>query len=116
MLSDQIDVIIPVLNAEKTISRTLSSLCDQTFQNFHVIVVDGGSTDRTQRLVTEFAEKDLDLEFVVLEGSTITEAVNHGISRSFGQFVMPWMCADDYLDKDFFCHKPLRRSHLGDHR
>jgi GT2 family glycosyltransferase len=34
-------------------------------------------------------------------GSGITAAVNIGIAAAKGEFVMPWLCSDDYLDRDF---------------
>ena len=38
-------VVIPVLNEEKHIRQTLSSLKKQCFRDFEAILVDGGSTD-----------------------------------------------------------------------
>jgi len=47
-----VTVVIPALNEEKTLPRCLGSISRQTFEPIEVIVVDGGSTDRT----TEVAE------------------------------------------------------------
>ncbi len=54
-----ISVIIPVLNAESTISRTLSGLLGAMFDGIvkEVIVVDGGSVDGTRDLVIEAGAK-----------------------------------------------------------
>lgn len=101
MATDHIDVIIPVLNAEKTLKRTLFSLQQQTLKNIHVSVVDGGSTDLTEQIALEFSSKHLDLNFFSINGSTITEAVNFGIKHAKCGYIMPWMCADDFLDPDF---------------
>ncbi len=50
-----ISIIIPVLNAEKTISKTLHSVLASSFRDFELIVVDDGSTDGTLSLVSGFA-------------------------------------------------------------
>jgi len=51
-----ISVIIPALNEEQTIGQTLASLSRVQYPSskFEIIVVDGGSTDRTQEIVKRF--------------------------------------------------------------
>lgn len=50
----QISVIVPTLNEETHIRNLLFSLKNQSFKNFEVIVVDGGSTDKTIEKVEKF--------------------------------------------------------------
>jgi hypothetical protein len=53
-----ISVIIPALNEEKCLSRCLNSLvCQSTKEPVEIIVVDGGSTDRTIQVAKEYAHK-----------------------------------------------------------
>lgn len=47
-------IIIPAHNEEKNIFFTLESLKNQTFQDFEVIVVNDGSTDKTAEIVHKF--------------------------------------------------------------
>ncbi len=54
-MATEISVIIPALNEEKYIGRTLDGLRKQTFRNFETIVVDGGSTDRTAAMAKSIA-------------------------------------------------------------
>ena len=49
-----ISVIIPMYNTEKYIGECLSSLANQTFQNFEFIVVDDCSTDDSRKVVQSF--------------------------------------------------------------
>lgn len=50
-------VIIPTLNEELFLPKLLQSLTEQTDKNFEVIVVDGGSEDKTVQLAREFSHQ-----------------------------------------------------------
>ena len=52
-------VIIPVYNAEKTLSYCLDGILNQTDQDFEVILVNDGSTDNTQEVIEEYKKKHL---------------------------------------------------------
>jgi glycosyltransferase involved in cell wall biosynthesis len=54
----EISVIIPALNEEKYLGRALESIYRQKFYyNYEVIIGDGGSTDRTERIAREYGAK-----------------------------------------------------------
>lgn len=94
-----VSIVIPVKNAAQTLHRTLESLNAQTSKDFEVIVVDGGSTDGTLKILADTSLHRLTV--INFPGSGITAAVNRGISVARGDAVMPWLCADDYLDANF---------------
>lgn len=52
-----LSIIVPVLNEEKTIVETLSSLSTLRKQGVEVVVVDGGSSDDTPRLALPLADR-----------------------------------------------------------
>jgi len=52
-----ISVIIPTLNEEKVIDRCLRSLATQSYHNHEVIVVDGGSSDKTLEIAERYGNK-----------------------------------------------------------
>jgi len=52
----KVSVIIPAFNEEKYIKYVEEGLRMQTFKDFEVIVVDGGSTDRTREIARKFAK------------------------------------------------------------
>ncbi len=52
-----ISVIVPVLNRENDIGRCLNSLLTLDYSSFEIIVVDNGSTDKTQEIVSRFPAK-----------------------------------------------------------
>jgi glycosyltransferase involved in cell wall biosynthesis len=53
-----LSIIITARNEEKTIGRCISSLLEQTYRNFELIVVDDSSSDGTFEIANEFQNKD----------------------------------------------------------
>lgn len=49
-----ISVIIPLYNKEKQIAKTLQTVLNQTYQNFEIVIVNDGSTDRSIDEVKKF--------------------------------------------------------------
>src|SRR5262245_14968568 len=50
----KISVVMPVYNAEATLEECLTKLGDSAFEDFEVVVVDDGSTDRSKEILTRF--------------------------------------------------------------
>ena len=74
----QIDVIIPTRNRGDMIRKTLASLQVNTFQDFHVWVVDQSTNEKTAEVVNQFAKRDSRFTLI----STKTKGVN--IARNIG--------------------------------
>ena len=52
---NQIGVIIPVYNGEKTIEKSISSLLQQTYTDWLAIIIDDGSTDNTKSILNKYS-------------------------------------------------------------
>lgn len=79
-----ISVIIPSFNEEERMEGCLRSLCNQTIprSSYEVIVVDGGSKDKTR----EIAEKYADLVFIQTS-KKVGGARNDGAMRAKGELI-----------------------------
>ena len=53
----KISVIIPVYNAEKSISYIVETLLSQTFKDFEILLINDGSTDNTAIICNQYAAK-----------------------------------------------------------
>ena len=84
----KISVIVPALNEEKNIPSLLDSLEKQTLRDHEVIVVDGGSTDRT----VSFA-KNYQSQVIVEEGLPEFPSRNVGAKIANGEILL-FTCAD----------------------
>jgi glycosyltransferase involved in cell wall biosynthesis len=77
-----ISVIIPALNEEKYLPKCLESLSRQSRKNqFEIIVVDGGSTDRTVEIAEEYVHK------VIVKPSPVGVARNLGAKHAEGKIL-----------------------------
>ena len=59
----KVSIGLPVFNGEKYIQNALISLLSQTFSDFELIISDNASTDSTQMICEEFANKDKRIKF-----------------------------------------------------
>jgi len=63
----KVSIIVPTYNGEKFIARALTSILNQSFQDFEVVVIDDVSHDRTVEIVKQFQKKDQRIKFIGLE-------------------------------------------------
>ncbi|MGB0452220.1 MAG: glycosyltransferase family 2 protein [Bacteriovoracaceae bacterium] len=87
--SPLISVIIPTFNRAQVLSRAIESVLNQSYQNFELIVVDDGSTDETEKLISEILEAHL----IKIENSGVSHARNVGVHKAKGE----WLA---FLDSD----------------
>ena len=52
-----VSIITVVLNCEKYIEKTIKSVLNQTYKNIEYIIIDGGSIDKTVRIIESFQKK-----------------------------------------------------------
>ncbi len=87
-------IIIPTYNRANFIEKTIQSALDQTFLNFEVIVVDDGSTDNTEIVVSQI--KDSRLFYHKKENAERGAARNYGRKLAKG-FYITFFDSDDLL-------------------
>jgi len=106
----KVSVIMPVYNREAYVSESIASILDQTFKDFEFIIVDDGSTDRSNEIIQEYAQQDSRIQLISLDKNVgIARGTNHALERVSGQYialmdsddismVSRLKCQVDYLD------------------
>ena len=96
-----VTVIITAYNSENYIKRSISSVLDQTYTDFDLIVVNDCSTDTTASIVaSEFPQVNL----INKPNGGPSSSRNSGIKSATGQYVA-FLDADDYWDR----HKLMKQ-------
>lgn len=86
-------IIIPLYNKENEIEKTLQSVFNQIFTDYEVIVINDGSTDKSEQKVNLFSDERLRL--ITTKNQGVAHARNLGISEAKGQLIA-FLDADDY--------------------
>ena len=92
-----ISIIVPIYNAEKYLNKCLDSLTKQTKKELEFILVNDGSTDKTEEIIKEYQDKRI--KYFKNKNQGIGKTRNFGISKSSGKYLM-FVDSDDYLEKD----------------
>ncbi|HCY63562.1 MAG TPA: hypothetical protein DHV59_12190 [Oxalobacteraceae bacterium] len=91
-----VSIVIACFNADKTISEAISSVVLQSYSNLELVIVDGGSTDRTAEIVKSFNDERINFHSEPDNG--IYDAWNKGVGRAKGEWIL-FIGADDRLAK-----------------
>ena len=76
-----VSVVIPTYNSEKTLSKCLESIKNQTYENMEIIVVDNYSKDKTREIAESYGYKFL------LKGPERSSQVNFGVEKAKGNYI-----------------------------
>lgn len=92
----KVSVIVPIHNAEKTLSRCVESILAQSYKNLEIILVNDGSTDRSLEICQSFVNIDNRVVVIDKNRGGVSSARNRGLRVATGDFVQ-FVDADDTL-------------------
>jgi len=85
-------------NAESCIEATIKSVVNQNYKKFEYIIIDGGSTDNTLKIIKKY-KGDIDV-IISEQDKGIYDAMNKGLSKARGQFVNFLNAGDKFCSND----------------
>lgn len=93
MSSPKVSVLMPVYNAESYLKEAIDSILSQTFTDFEFIIINDGSTDRSEEIILSY--KDERIHYIKnKQNLKIAESLNKGIRLCNGEYIAR-MDADD---------------------
>lgn len=97
----KLSVVVPVYNAQNTLSRCVKSITSQTLKELEIILVDDGSKDGSLNLCEELAAEDKRIRVFHKENGGVSSARNLGIEKAEGEYI-GFVDSDDYADVNMF--------------
>lgn len=89
-------VVMPVYNREEFVSCAVESLLKQTCQNWELILIDDGSTDKTGMICSDYAKKDQRIRYQYQKNEGVCVARNQGLKQAAGNYIV-FLDSDDAL-------------------
>lgn len=99
MKNSYFSIIVPVYNSEKYIKETIDSVVHQTSDDWELILVDDGSTDKSGMICDQEAKKSDKIKVVHTKNNGGLEARYRGVKESTGEYVVV-IDADDRMCPD----------------
>lgn len=91
-----VSIIIPVYNGEKYMREAIDSALNQTYKNVEVIVVNDGSSDKTDQIARSYGDK---IRYFSKENGGVSTALNLGLKEMRGEY-FSWLSHDDVYTKE----------------
>ena len=91
-------IITVVKNDEKNISKTIDSVISQNLNGFEYIIIDGFSSDNTKSIIEQY--NDPRIKFFSINDNSVYEALNYGIKKSIGEYIVMMHSGDLFYDYD----------------
>ena len=95
----QVSLVVPAYNAEEFIARGIDTALAQSFENLEILIVNDGSTDRTQEVIDWYRERYPQVRSAYQSNAGQAVARNFGVMHARGEYI-GFMDSDDSLRPD----------------
>lgn len=95
--SIMLSIIVPVYNGEQTIIKLLDSICNINREDYEVICVNDGSTDKTELYIKEYSRIHKNVKLISQRNGGPSKARNTGIAVAKGEYIA-FADSDDTYD------------------
>jgi len=99
-MREKVSIISTVMNEERNIKKFLNSVIKQTKKPDEIVIVDGGSKDKTYKILKEYSKKYPWIKAYQLIGANISQGRNYAINKSNGEIIFTSDCSTIF-EKDW---------------
>lgn len=89
-----VSIITPLYNGERFLSETIESVLAQTYTDWEMLIINDGSTDRSELIARDYASRDSRIKVFSQANAGSAAARNNGIRRAQGRY-LALLDADD---------------------
>lgn len=101
---ETITFIVPAYNAETTLNRTIQSILNQTNDSYKIIIVNDGSTDKTEEIGKSYSQNYPDkITYIDQPNRGLGGARNHGMELADTEYIS-FLDSDDWLMPHYVEH------------
>lgn len=91
-----VSVIVPVYNVIDFLPQCIESILMQTHEDFEVLLIDDGSSDGSELVCDDYANRDFRIKVIHQENRGVSSARNTGLAHATGEFVL-FVDSDDFI-------------------
>ena len=92
-----VSIIMPVYNSEKYVSDAIESVCNQSYKNWELLIVNDGSTDQSSKIADDYAKKDSRIKVFHRNNEGVSMARNYALDKCNGNYIT-------FIDSDDVYH------------
>lgn len=96
MEKPMISIVVPIYKVEKYLDHCVTSILNQTYKNFELILVDDGSPDRCPQLCDEYVASFSCVKVIHKTNGGLSDARNAGMEVARGKYIT-FIDSDDYI-------------------
>lgn len=96
-----ISVIVPIYNVAEYLPKCIQSICDQTYRNLEIILVDDGSTDESPQICDKYAAMDERIVVHHKKNGGLVSARKAGLRMARGEYI-GYVDGDDWIEPDMY--------------
>jgi len=98
-MKKKVSIIIPCYNIEKFVSKCLDSVICQTYSNLEILLINDGSTDKTNDICKIYEENDSRIQLINKVNGGLSSARNEGLKYITGEYCY-FLDGDDFLNEN----------------
>ncbi|GAB6168214.1 glycosyltransferase [Clostridium carnis] len=98
-MQNKVTIILPIYNVEKYLEECLNSILQQTLNDYEVVAINDGSTDKSLEILLSYKDKFQRIKIINQENSGLSASRNIGINNAEGDYIL-FLDSDDMLRKD----------------
>lgn len=95
-MNPTVSIIVPVYNAEATISRCIESIINQEYRDFELLLIDDGSIDPSGTICDRYAAEDSRIRLIHKENTGVSETRNMALDLACGTYLQ-FLDSDDWI-------------------